>query len=155
MVKIVPFDGSVLSKSALVHAERVSDLYDETIHVVTIIPRQNTSYARENGWISETEEFDTQKIVSRLKDHIAAIAPEADFEHVLVDRYAASGTVSSRIRRIIRNRDTASIFIGSKNAGHSIIGTSSVGGRVAYEGDYDIVIVRNAVADIKGIGHER
>jgi len=143
MVVIVPFDGSVLSKTALLYGVRASGLYEETTIAVTVIPRQKAEYARENDWIAENEAFDRETIVSRLRERVKGVAPEAGFEHLVVDRYASSGTISSRIRRFARERDTSAIFIGSKNAGHSMIGTTSVGGRVAFEGAYDIAIIRN------------
>ncbi len=143
MVVIVPFDGSVLSKTALLYGERASGLYEETTIAVTVIPRQKAEYARENDWIAENEAFDRETIVSRLRERVKGVAPEAVFEHLVVDRYASSGTISSRIRRFARERDTSAIFIGSKNAGHSMIGTTSVGGRVAFEGAYDIAVIRN------------
>ena len=143
MVVIVPFDGSVLSKTALLHGGRASELYEEATVAVTVIPKRKAEYARENGWIAEGEAFDMETIVSRLREQVADIDPDAGFEHLLVDRYASSGTISSRIRRFARQRDTSAIFIGSENAGHSMIGTTSVGGRVAFEGAYDIAIIRN------------
>ncbi|WP_435115663.1 universal stress protein [Halolamina sp. C58] len=150
MVVIVPFDGSALSKTALLHAERASELYDESPVAVAVIPRHNTEYARENGWISEEETFDEETVVSHLREQVAAVDPDIDFEHLLVDRYASSGTISSRIRRFARNRGTVAIFIGSENAGHSMIGTTSVGGRVAFEGAYDIAIIRNVHPEFAG-----
>jgi len=149
MVVIIPFDGSVLSRTALLHGTRASKLYEERPLAVTVIPDQNTGYARENGWITGTEEFDRETIASRLRGQVEEIAPEADFKYVVVDKYAPSGTISSRIRRFARNQDTSAIFIGSENAGHSIIGTASVGGRVAFEGAYDIAIIRNPHPDIE------
>lgn len=147
MVVITPFDCSVLSKTALLHASRASELYNETPLAVTVIPNRNAEYARENGWITGTEEFDKETIVSRLRRKVAELAPEADFEHIVVDRYAPSGTISNRIRSLARDRETSAIFIGSENAGHSIIGTASVGGRVAFAHAYDIAIIRNPLPE--------
>ena len=155
MVVLVPFDGSVLSKSALLHAERASKLYEESLLAVTVVPRQNAEYARENGWITEDEEFDRDTIVSRLEAQVSEIAPEAAFEHIFVDRYSSSGTISSRIRRVARKRDTAAIFIGSKNAGHSIIGAASVGGRVAHEDAYDLAIIRTPLPTVESMARQR
>jgi len=149
MVVIIPFDGSVLSKTALLHGARASSLYEEHPIAVTVIPRRNTDYARENGWISSTEEFDEETIVSRLRGQVEEISPEARFKHIFVDRYAPSGTISNRIRRFARKQDTSAIFVGSKNAGHSIIGLNSVGGRVTFEEDCDIAIIRNPHPDVE------
>ncbi|WP_161973147.1 universal stress protein [Halostella litorea] len=148
MVVIVPFDGSTLSKSALLHGLRASGLYQDDLLAVTVIPDRNAGYARENGWLTDEEEFDKELIVSRLRQQVAQIAPEAEFKHITVDRYATSGTISSRIRRLARDLDTSAIFIGSENAGHSFLGPESVGGRVAYENAYDIAIIRNPIPEI-------
>lgn len=147
MVVIVPFDGSVLSKTALLHAIQTSELYETTTLAVTVIPDRNAGYARENGWISSTEPFDRETIVSRLREQVAELAPEAEFEHIVVDKHAQSGTISSRIRRFARNRDTSAIFIGSENAGRSLVGLKSVGGRVTFEHAYDIGIIRNPLPE--------
>ena len=151
MVVIVPFDGSALAETALMHASRAAVLYEESVLAVTVIPNRNAKYARENGWIAADEPFDGETIRSRLREQVAAIAPDADFEHVVVDKYASSGTISGRIRRLASQRNTSAIFIGSKNAGHSIIGTASVGGRVAFEDAYDIAIIRNPLPKAEGI----
>ena len=147
MVLVTPYDGSTLSRTALIHAARASELYGERALAVTIVPSQNTSYAREKGWIGNDEEFDKETILSRLRGEVKEIAPEAGFEHLVVEKYAQSGMVSNRIRRLARNRDTSAIFIGSDKAGHSFIGNDSVGGQLVFEHAYDIAITRNPLPE--------
>lgn len=152
MVVLVPFDGSDLSKTALLHASRASGLYEDSILAFTVIP-DGPEYAREHGWISDTEPYDRDTVVSRLREWVAELAPDAAFEYAVVGRRSSAGTISSQLRREARQRDTSAIFIGSENAGHSIIGTTSVGGRVAFEDAYDIAIIRNTLPEAERVGH--
>ncbi|WP_247730473.1 universal stress protein [Halovivax limisalsi] len=154
MVLLIPYDGSALSKTALLHAARSATLYEQTPLAVTVIPDSNAAYARENGWIAEHETFDRATIVSRLREQVAELAPEADFEYIFVDRAAPSGTISNRIREFARERETAAIFIGSENAGHTMLGMDSVGGRVAFEHAADIAIIRNSLPEVEGGGED-
>ncbi|WP_435066778.1 hypothetical protein [Haloplanus sp. C73] len=55
--------------------------------------------------------------------------------------------MSNRIRQLARARDAAAIFVGSENAGFSRLGTESIGGRVAFEKDRDIAIIRNPLPE--------
>ncbi|WP_435066777.1 universal stress protein [Haloplanus sp. C73] len=88
MVILVPFDGSTLSRTALLHASRSAGLYNEAPLAVTAIPDGNADYARRKGWLTESESFDRKTIVSRLREQVAELAPDADFEYVLVDAHA-------------------------------------------------------------------
>ncbi|MGM0590711.1 MAG: universal stress protein [Halobacteriota archaeon] len=147
MVVLIPFDGSTLSRTALKHGSHAANLYEESILAVSVIPDRNATYAREHDWITGDEAFEIETIVSRLRRQVAQIAPEAEFKHIVVDRYAPSGTIANHIRRLARNLDVSAIFIGSQNAARSVLGTKSVGGQVAYEDDYDIVIIRNPMPE--------
>lgn len=151
MVVLVPFDGSDLSKTALLHAYRASGLYEDSTLAFAVIP-DGPEYAREQGWIDKTESYDRETVVSRLREWVAELAPDAAFDFAIVGRRASAGTISSRLRREARQRDTSAIFIGSENAGHSIIGTTSVGGRVAFEDAYDIAIIRNTLPEAERVG---
>ena len=152
MVVVVPFDGSALSKSALLHAAWSAELYHETPVAVTIIPDKDTAYAQEKGWLSSTETFDIDTIVFHLREQVRDLAPAAEFEYVVVGKYAPSGTITSRIRRFARTHDTSAIFIGSENAGSSVLGLDSVGRRIAAEKAYDIVIIRNTLPEVETTG---
>lgn len=145
---IVPFDGSELSKSALLHGLNSGNLYQDNLLAVSVIPDGDTQYAREKGWITTDEEFDNELIVSRLRKQVVDIAPEADFKHISVSRYAPTGVIAKRIRHIIRDRDTSAVFIGSENAGHHTQGAESIGGRVMSDDNCNITIIRNTVAEV-------
>jgi nucleotide-binding universal stress UspA family protein len=142
MTLLVPFDGSDLSKAALVRAAQFDTLLDEGVIAVTVIPKGNAKYAREQGWIDETEQFDAEAIVSSLRATVADIAPNATFRYEFVDRYAPSGGIASRLRRFARDNDTSIAFIGSENAGRIVTGFT-VGAVVSADRNYDTMIINS------------
>jgi len=142
MTLLVPFDGSDLSKVALVRAAQFDGLLAEGVVVVTAIPKGNAAYARERGWIGETEAFDAERIVSTLRSMVADIAPNAEFRYELVDRYAPSGRIARVLRRFARDTDTSIAFIGSENAGRIVTGFT-VGSVVSTDRNYDTMIINS------------
>lgn len=143
MKLFVPYDGSELAQAALERAGVVAGFLDAEILAATVIPRGNTSYARSHGWLDTGEDFDLEAIVSRLEAQVEDIFPAASFRHVTVDRYAPTGTISNRLRRMAREEGIAMVFIGSRNAGQVVSALSSVGKSLARDDAYDIVIVRS------------
>ena len=143
MTFVVPFDGTSLAETALVRAVEFSTVLDEQVLAVTAIPRGNAEYARERGWIDEGEPFDRQQIVTTLHEQVVNLAPEADFRHTTVGKYAPPGTIATRIRELSTAVSPSMFFIGSENAGRVVSAVSSVGAKVASEKNYDVVIVRN------------
>lgn len=143
MTFVVPFDGSDLAEAALGRAIEFAAVLDEPVVAVVVVPTENRAYARERGWIAEDEPFEPKTVVSRLREQVLEVDPEAAFDHVVVDEYATSGTIASRIRRFARGVDASMVFVGSENAGRVVSGIGSVGATVAGEPTYDVVIVRN------------
>lgn len=143
MTLVVPFDGSALAEAALVRATEFGDVFDEDVLAVSVVPNGDTDYARERGWIEQNEAFDLKSVVSTLHEQVTDLCPSADFRHKTVDRYAPSGSIAKRLRTVAREEDASMVFIGSDNAGHLVSAVSSVGGTVATDGAYDVVIVRN------------
>lgn len=143
MTLVVPFDGSELAEAALVRATEFGAVFDDKVLAVSVIPKGNSKYAREKGWIGPDEEFDLQSIVSSLHTRVSDLCPSANFRHELVDRYATPGVTSKRIRKVAKREDAAMVFIGSENAGRIVAGISSVGAGVATDTAYDVVIVRH------------
>ena len=141
---IVPFDGGELSVAALERASEFSTVLDEPVVAVTVIRSKNAEYAREAGWLDADESYDLDAIVERLREQVTAVSPATEFVYETVDRYAPTGTVSKRIKRVARDRDASMVVIGSDNAGHVVTSISSVGGSVAAGGRYDVLIVRQA-----------
>lgn len=143
MTLIVPFDGSELAEAALVRATEFGVVFDEDVLAVSVIPQNNARYARERGWVDSDEEFDMESIVSHLHEQVVNLAPSADFRHAVVDQSAPSGAIAGCIRDVAKHEDASMVFIGSENAGHMVVGVSSVGGPVAADEAYDVVLVRD------------
>lgn len=142
MTFVVPFDGSDLAETALVRAVEFSQVFTETVIAVTVIPEGNAEYAKERGWIERNESFAVKSVVERLHEQVLDLAPVANYRHILVDKYAPHGTISSRLRKFATKKDASMVFIGSENAGHMVTGVGSVGASVASEEVYDVVIIR-------------
>ncbi len=143
MSLVVPFDGSTLAKAALVRAVQFETVLEEDLLVVSVIPQNNTQYAREQGWIDRTEPYDTETVLSHLRSEVARLAPGASFHPISVDRHAPRGTIAGRIRRFARENDASIVFIGSENAGR-IVSSITVGQSVAGDRFYDTFIVTSA-----------
>jgi len=143
MTLVVPFDGSDLAEAALVRATEFGSVFDEDVLAISVIPKGNNDYAREHGWIGQDEEFDLESVVSTLHEQVVNLCPSADFRHKVVDRYAPSGSISKRLRKVAREEDASMVFLGSENAGHLVSAVSSVGSSVAADEAYDVVIVRD------------
>jgi nucleotide-binding universal stress UspA family protein len=139
---LVPFDGSPLSEAALTRADRFAAALDEPVVVLTVVPANGARYARARGWIDADEAFDLDTVTERLRARVAEACPEATFRVETVDRYATSGTVSTRIRRVARELDASTVVVGSENAGRVVAAVSSVAGNVAKDPGYDVVVVR-------------
>jgi nucleotide-binding universal stress UspA family protein len=140
MTLVVPFDGSRLSKAALLRAVQFEEVLDEDVVAVSAIPANNAAYARERGWLDADEQFDADAVVSHLREAVAEVAPAADFRHVSVDRNATRGTIANRLRNFARSHDASIVFLGSENAGR-ITTSLTVGRSVAADPDYDTLIV--------------
>ncbi|MFC6872914.1 universal stress protein [Halobellus marinus] len=154
MSLVVPFDGSRLSQAALVRAAQFDTVLNEGVVVVSVIPKGNTRYARERGWIDSGEQFDAEAVVAHLRDAVAELAPDAEFQHVFVDRYAPRGTIAGRIRRVAREKDASIVFVGSDNAGRIVTGIT-VGQSVAGDGAYDtFVVTREELPEIEVLEEE-
>jgi nucleotide-binding universal stress UspA family protein len=143
MTLVVPFDGSEFAEIALARARDFGEAFDREVVAVTVIPHGNADYAREQGWLQRGESFDIDVIHKRLTERIRAVAADAKHKYIGVDRYAPRGVIASRIRRYAREVDAKMVFIGSTNAGRVVTNLGSVGGSIAGDQGYDVVIVRN------------
>jgi nucleotide-binding universal stress UspA family protein len=143
MTFVVPFDGSDLAETALVRAVEFSRVFEEEdVLAVSVVPNNNTGYARDRGWLDSDETFDRTAVVSTLHEQVTDLCPSADFRHILVARYASRGAISNQIRKEAKKEDASMVFIGSENAGKIVTSISSIGGNIATEDAYDVVIVR-------------
>ncbi|EMA41146.1 universal stress protein [Halobiforma nitratireducens] len=145
MTFVVPFDGTALSRAALLRADRFSTVLEKDVVAVTVVPKGNAEYAHEKGWLEDDESFSLRTVLSRVHQDVVDTVPQANFRHVVVDRYASPGTVATRLRRVAREVDASMVFIGSENAGRIVNNISSVGATVAAERTYDVVIVRSEI----------
>ncbi|MFC7095829.1 universal stress protein [Halobaculum marinum] len=141
---LVPYDGSALSKAALIRAAQFDEILEEGVTTITVVPRNNVKYARERGWIGDDDAFDEETVLANLRETIDVIAPDVTTEFVVVGRGAPYGTIANRIRRYARNHDVSIVFIGSENAGR-MVGSLSVGSAVSAGGGYDTMIVSQPV----------
>lgn len=142
MTTVVPFDDTDLSRAALKRASQHVDR-GESLLSVSVIPNSNASYARERGWLDAGKGFDPESIVSTLSESVADIAPEATFDYIVVGRYANAGEIASKIRRYAKSADARLVVIGSENAGRIVTTLGGVGGTVATDTAYDVLIVRS------------
>lgn len=143
MTFVVPFDGTALAEAALVRAVEFSQVLDEPVVAVTVVPKGDRDYAREKGWIGDDESLEASEVVSTLHERVVDLAPQADYRHCLVGRYAPAGTIAGRIRDVAEEEGATMLFVGSENAGRIVTAVSSVGAKVAANDAYDVVIVRN------------
>jgi nucleotide-binding universal stress UspA family protein len=141
---IVPFDGTPLSEAALRRAGELGAVLDQRVIAVTVIPRSNAGYARQRGWLEDGESFDLDQIVARLSKRVHTLVPEAEFEYEVAGRYAQSGEIASKIRRMAREAGTELVVLGSDNAGNIVTSVSSVAAPVAADEAYDVMIVRQS-----------
>jgi hypothetical protein len=110
---------------------------------VSVIPKGDTEYAREHDWIGQDEEFDLESVVSTLHEQVTELCPSANFRHKLIDRYAPPGSIAKRLRKVANDENASMVFIGSENAGRLVSVVGSVGGIVATDNSYDVVIIRD------------
>lgn len=142
MSLVVPYDGSPLSKAALVRAAQFERVFESGLFVVSVIPTNNTQYARARGWIDARAPFDSDAIVSHLESGIAELAPDAEFHPLFVGKHSPRGTIANRIRKFAGDHDATMVFIGSESAGR-VVSALTVGQSVAGGGAYDTVIISN------------
>lgn len=145
MVIIVSFDNSTLSKTALHRVEEFKKP-TEAIHAVTVIPKDNREYARDRGWLGEEEEFELERIVDRLSEIVRGIVQTAQFDYLVVDRYASTGQIGIRLRKYAREHDARLVIIGSENAGRITTNLGSIGSTVAADMAFDIMIIRHPMS---------
>jgi nucleotide-binding universal stress UspA family protein len=138
MVYLVPFDGSPLSEAALVKATNLGTSVGERVLAFSVVRAGEPGDAV--ALDSQTESLD--ETVGQLHETVESLAPNADFEHESIDRYAPTGAITSRIRRFAHDRKATMVFVGSENAGHIATSLTSVGRGLAADDQYDVVIVR-------------
>ncbi|GAB7094547.1 universal stress protein [Halolamina litorea] len=143
MTLVVPFDGSELAEAALVRAVEFDAVFEEGVVAVSVVPRADVTHAREVGLLDADESFDVETVVERLHKRVDALAPRAEFQYEVVGKHASAGTIAKHVRRAARKADASLVVLGSENAGHLTVSVTSVGGSIASDDAYDVLIVRN------------
>lgn len=148
MVLLVPFDGSDLAVTALERAVEFGNYRDEEVVALSVVPPDEQT-ARERGWLRADEsDFDAETIERRLREQVESVAPDATFRVEHVDETSpevgASTTtdVIRRIREVAAEVDASIVFVGSENAGQVAAPSTSVGGPIAENPQYDVHIIR-------------
>lgn len=141
MAFVVPFDGSELAEAALVRAVEYGRALDEDVVAVTVVPERKR-YAREKGWISPDESVDVDAIVEALREQVAALAPDAAFDHERIREFPPEDKIADHIEELALAHEPSVVFLGSDNVGRVVTPLSSVGVHVAAEEAYDVFIVR-------------
>lgn len=147
MTIVVPYDGSELSRAALKRATECVGAFGSELTAISIIPSGNESYARERGWLGSDESFETETIGERLCEQVTEIAPESEFDYIVLGSYPQAGMIASKIRSYAKDEDATLVVIGSDNAGRIVSSVSSVGSSVATDNSYDVLIVRHTAMD--------
>jgi nucleotide-binding universal stress UspA family protein len=143
MQYLAPFDGTPISREALRRASTYRSYADADVTVLSVIPKNNATYAREHDWLGADESFDIDTIVSNLRAEATRLCPTAEFEYTTVGRYAGSGAIASEIRETADTIDADVVFLGSTNAGSVVTDLSSVGQALSVRSDFDIFLVRS------------
>jgi nucleotide-binding universal stress UspA family protein len=142
MTYVVPFDGTSLSRAALTRAGELAEDTDETVLAVTVIPAGNARFARERDLLGAEESFDHDAVVAELRSQVEDLCPDADLAVETTGRYAPPGGIATDLREMATDADASLVVIGSNNAGRMVSTISSVGGSVASDDDYDVLVVR-------------
>ncbi|MFB6093788.1 MAG: universal stress protein [Halanaeroarchaeum sp.] len=139
---VVAFDASPIACSALGRAETLAAAVGGSVTTVTVIPRNNPTYARNRGWIGPEEAFSTESIRETVEERVASIAPGADVRTRTVERYAPRGKIGRVLRTTVATIPTDVLVIGSRNVGRVFTAATTASGAVA-EGAYDVFVVRS------------
>lgn len=144
MTYLVPYDGSDLADAALATARDHARADGRDLVAVVVIPRSNVRYAREKGWLDEDQPFDREAIEDGLESRARSIAPEVGFKVADVDRFGHRARIANAVGRVAARVDVHTVYLGSKQAGGSVVPSNSVGGAIANDPDVDIHVVRSA-----------
>lgn len=142
MTIVVAYDGTAIARSACKRAWNLSDGLEEDVLVVTVIPNGNTTYARDRGWIDADTVFEIDTVTANLAADVEELCPGAEFEPIRTGRRDPAGAIANTIRKTARARDASMVVIGSENAGQIATAVTSVGGAIATDTAYDVLIVR-------------
>jgi len=149
MAILVPFDGSSHARLALERGADFAGQYGVSLVALAVV-HKGVDQPVELGWQEPGERFDPDTAASRLSRAVREIAPRADFQALQENARLPHGAVAKRIRRFARREGVDLVVIGSENAGRIFTPISSVGGSVATDRSYDVLLVRRADSALFG-----
>lgn len=145
---VVAFDGTPVSKTALSRAATLAAAVEGDVTAVTVIPAGNAQYARDRGWLDETEQYSRESVLDALRASVESVAPTAGFSYRPVDRYAPRGKIGRVLRTAAEEVGVDVLTIGTENAGRVFTALSTVTRSVA-GGPYDLYVVRETDAGFR------
>lgn len=145
---VVAYDGGPMAETALDRAATLADGVDGTVTAITVLPRGNARYAREQGWIEEDEPWSQEQIVDDLRRSVETIAPTASFERREVERYAPRGKIGRALKRATDEEGADVLVIGTENAGRVFTTLTTVTRSVA-QGSFDLFVVREMATEFR------
>ncbi len=149
MAILVPFDGSAHARLALERGADFADRYDAPLVAVAVV-HKGVEDPVELGWLEAGERFEPDRAANRLSAAVREIAPRAEFHAIRETARLPHGAVAKRIRRFAHSEDAHLVVMGSENAGRIFTPVSSVGGGVATDRSYDVLLVRREESDLFG-----
>ena len=138
---VVPFDGSELAETVPGRASEFSDVPDERVVAVAVIP-EGTPTRPGNGTGSARRRPQTW---TRRGDGPRASPPNravANVRRLAVNRYAPTGKIRNELS-VARDEHASMLVVGSEDAGRIVNAVTSVGGSVSSRVAFGLVIVRN------------
>lgn len=144
---VVAYDGSVVSRTALVRAAKLADGVDGTVTAVTVLPGRNAQYARERGWLDPGAEWVRERVIGTVSGDVKSAVPEAAVTYRMVDRYAPRGKIGRVLKRTAEEEGVDVFVIGTENAGRVFTSMTTAAHSVS-SGNYDLFVVRKAEPDV-------
>jgi nucleotide-binding universal stress UspA family protein len=142
MTFLVPYDGSDLSRAALVRAVEYGDALGEPVTVTAVLPEDDWGYARTKRWVGEDEAYDPEAVEEQLTEEVRAVDEDVSVRTEVIAE-VTPGRVARRIESVASEVCPSVVFLGSENAGQIVTPISSVGSEVAADAEYDVHVVRH------------
>jgi nucleotide-binding universal stress UspA family protein len=142
MTFLVPYDGSDLSRAALVRAVEYAEALGEPVTAVVVLPEDDRGYAREKRWIGEDEAYDPETVGEEITEEVHSVDEDVSVRTEVIADVTADH-VARRIKSLAGAIQPSVVFLGSENAGQVVAPVSSVGSGVAADAEYDVHIVRH------------
>ncbi len=123
---VIAFDGSLLSKLALVKAKNLAEGVDTKLIVVSVVP-DDADYVAACGWNLEGDEFHPDKVLRHLHEEVVELAPASESRRIITLSSDPNEIADAIHETAIKNEADIVVF-GRENAGQitqSVIGDPS------------------------------